>query len=913
MGGFEDKVSDSAWGYEDEYSEEDESDFESAEPVGDLGSKDELLADVLDEAIHGGVDWENDHKAECFMDKHSAALRARGGTRDTLVHKIVERDGHFEKLKPLLGLLLMRHPDILEKKDEDGLTALYKAIHKKQRDMVKFMCDKTPDSARALGVGSKSENCLHLAIKKDADLAEYLIERCSEDMFEDPDLELKNTPLHVAVDYRLCTENQVRIVEKLLERCDRAIGIHNRKGFTPYRYHLETKPKKWSNKKGPDEAVAERKSVKRTVKPDGANDAGGKLGDRNTARHGTKKHQPKANKGMLETKKEKISNQILRVLKLHCMRYRDREATIDILYGLYPSTSAAPIAQIEGSIDPVLANRYLARNFEFDLNGANPHYTDICLQNMTFLQFEDILQYVALPNLWVEKTTATEPRPMSTRMPGMKPMSDGTGRKDLQLVFTWLSSKKVERIIKVIVEDNVQDDHAIPHSDQAIEDSLRDFDVEVWDWRKTDISIDTIQAAAKNVREVYLYSSGNNAVLRGWSDKGGLEILEKGLETRARTQRNVDAFKERLKKSGKNIVVESTIKSGTNDVRQVSEGDMGTEEPKPNRWLECMDQFTVQIVQNYKPSQEPEPIRVALIDDGIDGADQILYGNIADGVSFCQRGEGLSNTYYVASGGHGTLMATFIRRICPWIKLYVARLDEGYGPNGERQITADSAAKAINWAIKQNVHIISMSWTVQQTGDNQASIKKLENAIGQAVEADILLFCSANDLGNQKDKPYPASCDSRRIFRIGAATLTGDKWKRVGDEDADFVFPGEKILVQPQHYPLAQKCKTLSGSSIATAIAAGLAALILYMVEVDNHRNLRAMTNYERMKAAFSAPGTAGRIPYILVWDLFKTKVQMGDEVVEDEKRIFEWVVKQLVTNREDAKELVPRRLQVAG
>ena len=107
-----------------------------------------------------------------------------------------------------------------------------------------------------------------------------------------------------------------------------------------------------------------------------------------------------------------------------------------------------------------------------------------------------------------------------------------------------------------------------------------------------------------------------------------------------------------------------------------------------------MDQFIQQIALNYEPNQNDlEPIRVALIDDGIDGADQILYENIADGVSFCHRDEGLSNTYYVASGGHGTLMATFIRRMCPWVKLYVAKLDEGFAPDGRKQITADSAAK----------------------------------------------------------------------------------------------------------------------------------------------------------------------------------------------------------------------------
>jgi hypothetical protein len=95
------------------------------------------------------------------------------------------------------------------------------------------------------------------------------------------------------------------------------------------------------------------------------------------------------------------------------------------------------------------------------------------------------------------------------------------------VIFDWLWEKGVTKIIKVIAEDNVDDDSSIAHSDEVIEEALRRFDVEVWDWRKMDISIDTIATAAKNVRVVHLYSSGNKAILRGWSDSDGLAVLEK--------------------------------------------------------------------------------------------------------------------------------------------------------------------------------------------------------------------------------------------------------------------------------------------------------------------------------------------------------------------------------------------------
>jgi hypothetical protein len=90
-----------------------------------------------------------------------------------------------------------------------------------------------------------------------------------------------------------------------------------------------------------------------------------------------------------------------------------------------------------------------------------------------------------------------------------------------------------------------------------------------------------------------------------------------------------------------------------------------------------------------------EDIRVAVIDDGIDGFQDDLIDNIASGVSFCHSSDSgnLMRAYYVPSGGHGTMMARLICRLCPKAKLYVARLEEHRSSNGKRQITARSAAE----------------------------------------------------------------------------------------------------------------------------------------------------------------------------------------------------------------------------
>jgi hypothetical protein len=108
-----------------------------------------------------------------------------------------------------------------------------------------------------------------------------------------------------------------------------------------------------------------------------------------------------------------------------------------------------------------------------------------------------------------------------------------------------------------------------------------------------------------------------------------------------------------------------------------------------------MDDFA-DFIQNVEPPLPlREPVTIALIDDGVDINEQSLQAKIIGGRSFCQRNkfQNLSMPYYVTSGGHGTVMASLICRVCPKAQLYVVKLDEHIGENSKRQITAKSAEK----------------------------------------------------------------------------------------------------------------------------------------------------------------------------------------------------------------------------
>jgi hypothetical protein len=134
------------------------------------------------------------------------------------------------------------------------------------------------------------------------------------------------------------------------------------------------------------------------------------------------------------------------------------------------------------------------------------------LEEMPYAKFDETLHYLELPNVKVSVSR------------GQKINSDDAskGRRDYETIFNWLRKKGVKNIIHLLVEDAP----AHSHSDESIERALKDFKViKTWEWLKTDIDSETLVKAAPSVREVVLYWSGNNAVLRGWGEAEGLHRL----------------------------------------------------------------------------------------------------------------------------------------------------------------------------------------------------------------------------------------------------------------------------------------------------------------------------------------------------------------------------------------------------
>lgn len=115
--------------------------------------------------------------------------------------------------------------------------------------------------------------------------------------------------------------------------------------------------------------------------------------------------------------------------------------------------------------------------------------------------------------------------------------------------------------------------------------------------------------------------------------------------------------------------------------------------------MEAFAEFLENAAKSHKDAgnKKVDPIKIAIIDDGVDATVPQLQSAIALGKSFSPypNSTEFMRAYFVPSGRHGTLMATLIKKICPNAELYVARLEERPAEDGHRRYTAKSA-KEVN-------------------------------------------------------------------------------------------------------------------------------------------------------------------------------------------------------------------------
>jgi hypothetical protein len=316
----------------------------------------------------------------------------------------------------------------------------------------------------------------------------------------------------------------------------------------------------------------------------------------------------------------------------------------------------------------------------------------------------------------------------------------------------------------------------------------------------------------------------------------------------------------------------------------MSAADAASLSTPPHRWLDATDAFAEQIENVWRrifqertkaakaavdavvaargsitasdradieaANGPPADIIVAVIDDGVDTTVEQLSRRVLTGRTFSYDEErDRVRPWYVSENNHGTIMASMVVRVCPMAKIYPIRLSTG------RAGTIDpmSAAKAIEAALDRGAHIISMSWTVSPPPAQSPLKAAFDAALQRAIDNNVLMFCSAKDSGHVSDQYYPAGYRPDSVIKVGAANPTGLAYDWAGSLDRlDFIFPGVEVVQQHGTGAPAgiSKLAAETGSSVATALGAGLAALIMFCARIAQVTGTVGLTNadVERLK-----------------------------------------------------------------
>ncbi|VUC32730.1 unnamed protein product [Clonostachys rosea] len=191
--------------------------------------------------------------------------------------------------------------------------------------------------------------------------------------------------------------------------------------------------------------------------------------------------------------------------------------------------------------------------------------------------------------------------------------------------------------------------------------------------------------------------------------------------------------------------------------------------------------------------------------------------------------------------GHGTHIAGLIMSIAPRAELYVAKVSTGKELS-EAQETGKAPSttnkrksrrpveEAIRWAIEQNVNIINLSLGFSQLGSYELNL-----ALDDAVASGIIVFAAAANHGNNNAIAWPA-----RSPNLAICVSSSDKFHKLSwfapqpsPEFPMFVAPGEDVWSQwPTN--LGGGFRKMSGTSVSTPIAVGMAAIILGFLNMTN-------------------------------------------------------------------------------
>ncbi len=228
----------------------------------------------------------------------------------------------------------------------------------------------------------------------------------------------------------------------------------------------------------------------------------------------------------------------------------------------------------------------------------------------------------------------------------------------------------------------------------------------------------------------------------------------------------------------------------------------------------------IEILQTSIPNlrkQRLRTVKVAVIDSGIDATHEALADGMVGAWGFAKSESGEVTMQALPlvnndTAGHGTAVASIIRRLAPNTKIVDYRVLNRNGSG-----TGDIMLKGLEAAIESDAKIINMSL---------ASLKKyqpeLEALCERAYQKHKIIIAAKRNVPKVGDLGFPAELSS--CISVDNRTMKSPFFVDYIDEQPiEFAALGEAVLVAQQGGGYYR----LTGTSFATPTVAGIVALLL--------------------------------------------------------------------------------------
>ncbi|NCN42319.1 S8 family serine peptidase [bacterium] len=238
----------------------------------------------------------------------------------------------------------------------------------------------------------------------------------------------------------------------------------------------------------------------------------------------------------------------------------------------------------------------------------------------------------------------------------------------------------------------------------------------------------------------------------------------------------------------------------------------GTPKPQPLEVLPWgIDKIDAELV--WPSGNTADPVKLAIIDTGIDVKHPDLTANLKGGVSTVGY-----TTSYNDDNGHGTHVAGIVGAVDneigvigagPAIDLYAVKVLDRRGSG-----YLSDVIEGLDWAIAHGMQVVNMSL------GTSADVLSFREAVQRVNSAGIVQVAAAGNSGGSVI--YPAAYPEVIAVSATDNTDTIASWSSRGPE-VDLAAPGVSIYSTYK----GQTYKTLSGTSMAAPHVAGAAALVL--------------------------------------------------------------------------------------